>query len=196
MAKPTISTASTSTSASSTGAGGNATVGFLKKSYMNLPPATRGLVTVIGVGVVLFVSYKIYKSITETLSGQLSPDKAAAQEDRGWASEVDKLNQNPATKSTISKAQAASYAAKLFAAMDGYGTDEEAIVAVFNNLKNDADFAMVMNAYGVREISSGAWNPSPNFKGTLSGALTDELDTEWTTKINNLLASKKLKYRV
>lgn len=195
MATPVV-TPTTTPSSSTPSSGGNSTMGFLKKSYMNLPPATRGLVTVVGVGVGLYVAYKIYQSIAGTLSGVETQQSAAAKEDRGWAGEVDKLNQNPATKATISKAQAQSFAASLHAAMDGYGTDENAIISVFNNLKNDADYAMIFNAYGVREISSGAWNPSPNFKGTLSGALTDELDAEYKTKINNLMASKKIKYRV
>jgi len=196
MAKAPISSSNSASSSSSMGAKGGSAVNFLKQSYMNLPPATRGLVTVVGLGVGLYIVYKIYESVSETLSGVESQQSAAAKEDRGWASEVDKLNQNPATKATISKAQAQSYAASLFAAMDGYGTDEDAIISVFNNFKNDADYAMVFNAYGVREISSGAWNPSPNFKGTLSGALTDELDAEYKTKINNLMATKKIKYRV
>ena len=196
MATPIATPTTTPTASPSTGTSGNATVGFLKKSYMNLPPATRGLVTVVGVGVGLFIAYKIYKSIAGTLSGVETQQTASAKEDRGWNTDVDKLNQNPATKATITTAQALLYANKLFAAMDGYGTDEDAIVAVFNNLKNDADFAMVMSSYGSREISSGSFNPSPNFKGTLGAALTDELDTEWTAKINNLLATKKIKYRV
>jgi hypothetical protein len=196
MANAPISAPSTPSVAPTTGTSGNATVGFLKKSYMNLPPATRGLVTLVGVGVGLFVVYKIFKSVSNSLSGVETPESSAGKEDRGWASEVDKYNQNPATKATISKPQAQSFAASLFAAMDGYGTDEDAIISVFNNLKNDADYAMIFNAYGVREISSGAWNPSPNFKGTLSGALTDELDAEYKTKINNLMATKKIKYRV
>jgi len=196
MANAPISAPSTPSVAPTTGTSGNATVGFLKKSYMNLPPATRGLVTLVGVGVGLFVVYKIFKSVTNSLSGVETPESAAGKEDRGWASEVDKYNQNPATKATISKAQAQSYAASLFAAMDGYGTDEDAIYSVFTHIKNDADYAMVFNAYGVREISSGAWNPSPNFKGTLSGALTDELDAEEKVKVNNILAGKKIKYRV
>ena len=195
MANAPISAPTTPSVAPTTGTSGNATVGFLKKSYMNLPPATRGLVTLVGVGVGLYVVYKIYKSVSDSLSGVETVESSAGKEDRGWASEVDKLNQNPATKATISKAQAQSYAASLFAAMDGYGTDEDAIYSVFSNIKNDADYAMVFNAYGVREISSGAWNPSPNFKGTLSGALTDEMDAEEKQKLNNILAAKKIKYR-
>lgn len=192
MATPTL----TPPSAPSSTGGGSSTMGFLKKSYMNLPPATRGLVTLVGLGVGIFVVYKIYQSVSGTLSGQTTPEQASAREDRSWASEAEKLNQNPATKSTISKAQAQSFAQTLFTAMDGYGTDEDAILGVFKNLKNDADFAMVQNAYAVREISSGAWNPEPNFKGTLSGALTSELSQSYKDEINKILAGKKIKYRV
>jgi hypothetical protein len=170
-------------------------MGFLKKSYMNLPPATRGLVTLVGVGVGLYIVYKIYKSVSGTLSGETTQAQASSREDRNWASEADKLNQNPATKASITNAQALSYAAVLFACMDGYGTDEEQIYGVFRNIKNDADFAMIQNAYGVREISSGSWNPEPNFKGTLSGALTNELSASEKVALNNILAQKKITYR-
>jgi hypothetical protein len=192
MAK-TIATPTPSTGASVSG--GNSSMGFLKKSYMNLPPATRGLVTLVGVGVGLYIVYKIYKSVSGTLSGETTQAQASSREDRNWASEADKLNQNPATKASITNAQALSYAAVLFACMDGYGTDEEQIYGVFRNIKNDADFAMIQNAYGVREISSGSWNPEPNFKGTLSGALTNELSASEKVALNNILAQKKITYR-
>lgn len=186
----------TTPSAPSSSAGGSSSMGFLKKSYMNLPPATRGLVTLVGLGVGIFVVYKIYKSVAGTLSGEVTPQQAGAREDKGWASEADALNQNPATRATISKAQAQSFAQIIFTAMDGYGTDEDAIIGVFKQLKNDADFAMLSSAYGVREVSSGAWNPEPNYKGTLSGALTSELSQSYKDEINKILAGKKIKYRV
>lgn len=184
MAAPTITPTTSSTG------------GFIKKSYMNLPPATRGLITVVGVGVGLYIVYKIYQSISGTLSGEVTQQQAGTREDKGWAAEADRLNQNPATRSTITKAQAQSYAQSIFTAMDGYGTDEEAILGVFKNIKNDADFAMISNAYGVREVSSGAWNPEPNYKGTMSGALTSELSQSWKDDINKVLAGKKITYRV
>jgi len=192
MATPTgTPTVSTGAPAGS----GSSSMGFIKKSYMNLPPATRGLITLVGVGVGLFVVYKIYKSVSGTLSGETTQAQAGSREDRNWASEADKLNQNPATKASITNAQALSYANVLFACMDGYGTDEDQIYGVFKNIKNDADFAMIQNAYGVREISSGAWNPEPNFKGTLSGALTNELSASEKDVLNNILAQKKITYR-
>jgi hypothetical protein len=60
MATPTI----TPPSAPAPSGGGSSATGFLKKSYMNLPPATRGLVTLVGVGVGLYIVYKIYKSVS------------------------------------------------------------------------------------------------------------------------------------
>jgi len=191
MATPTI----TPPSAPAPSSGGSSATGFLKKSYMNLPPATRGLVTLVGVGVGLYIVYKIYKSVSGTLSGEVTPQQASTREDKNWASEADKLNQNPATKASITNAQALSYAATLFACMDGYATDEDQIYAVFKGIKNDADFAMIQNAYGVREVSSGAWNPEPNFKGTLSGALTNELSASEKEVLNNILEQKKITYR-
>ena len=80
--------------------------------------------------------------------------------------------------------------------MDGYGTDEGTIYSVFRKIKNSGDFALLMNAYGVREISSGAWNPEPNFNGTLVGALTSELSSEDKGKVNKILQSKKIEYKV
>lgn len=187
----TSSSTPAATSSSSKGAGS-----FLKQSYMNLPPATRGLVTVVGVGVGLYIIYKIYKKVQETTSGVVTPETAAKQEDRGWSRDIDKLNQNPATRATITKAQAASFASSIWAAMDGYGTDEDAIYAIFRHLKNDADFAEVANAYGTREVSSGAWNPEPNFNGSMSAALTSEMSSDEKAVVNKILADKKISYRV
>jgi hypothetical protein len=191
----TPATSSASTSSSSSG-GVKGAGNFLKSSYMNLPPATRGLVTVVGVGIGLFVIYKIYKQIQQTTSGIVTPDVAAKQEDRGWSRDIDKLNQNPATRATITKAQAASFASSIHAAMDGYGTDEDAINDIFRHLKNDADFAEVANAYGTREVSSGAWNPEPNFNGSMSAALTSEMSTDEKKVANKILADKKITYRI
>jgi len=183
-----VSTSGSSTPASSTS--------FLKGSYMNLPPATRGLITVVGVGILVYIGFKVFKNVAGTVQGKVTPDKANKQEDQGWNNEVEKLNQNPATKATISAAQASSFANSCHAAIDGYQTDEEALYNVFSNLKNNADFALLMSAYGSREVSSGAWNPEPNFVGTLTGAITSECDATEKAKLNQILQSKGITNRV
>jgi len=183
-----VSTSGSSTPASSTS--------FLKGSYMNLPPATRGLITVVGVGILVSIGFKVFKNVLGTVQGKVTPDKANKQEDQGWNNEVEILNQNPATRATISAAQASSFANSCHAAMDGYQTDEDALYNVFTNLKNNADFALLMSAYGSREISSGAWNPEPNFTGTLTGAITSECDATEKAKLNQILQSKGITSRV
>jgi hypothetical protein len=81
-------------------------------------------------------------------------------------------------------------------AMDGYGTDENAIISVFYSLKNNADFLALIAAFGTREISSGSWNPEANFNGTLTAALVSELDISEIITLNNILKAKKITYRI
>jgi len=166
---------------------------FAKASFMNLPTWAKGVIAVGVLGAVGFIGYKIYKSIESRTGGKPAGDR---QEDRGWNKEFDNLNSNASTKATITQAQMLALATKLFTAMDGYGTDEDAIVNVFKQIKNNADFAGVNAAYGVREVSSGRFNPEPNYKGPLSGALTSELSQYWLDLINKHLASKNITYKV
>jgi hypothetical protein len=87
-----------------------------------------------------------------------------------------------------------SLADTLFEAMNGYGTDEDAITEVFGSLRNQADFDALENAFGSRTISSGAGNVfQKNYKGRLVGALKSELGSSEFSDLNNLLRSKKIK---
>jgi hypothetical protein len=135
-----------------------------------------------------YIAYRILKTYVIK-----TPQREEVQE--GY-NELETLNSSTYTKQKITKSQAETYANVLHAAMDGYGTDEQAIYNVFWKLYNDADYLAVKNAYAIRELSSGTWNPEKNFKGTLTGALTSELSTEEKKKINDILRKKKIKYRV
>lgn len=169
---------------------------FIKESYKNLPPVMRGVVTVGGIALGAYIVYRVYKSLSGTISGEVTQQGAGKQESGSWNSELEQYNQSTSTKPTISPAQAKSMAQSLFIAMDGYTTDEWGIVAIFNKLRNNADFASLQSAYGVREISSGKFNPAPNYKGTLTGALASELSQYWRDKINKILQGRSIKYRV
>lgn len=182
------------------------------KTFTGLPSWAQGVIAVALVGGVAYLAYKLMKAPAKIKEGQ-----GARQEDRGWNQEFDKLNSNPATKATLSKAQMSGIANSLFTAMDGYGTDFPAIVGAFTQIKNDADFAGVNAAYGIREVSSGRLNPEPNLTGTLAQALTSELGANTTitglaspiyglyqiahnddqkTVINKILAKNKVKYKI
>lgn len=169
----------------------NGNTQFAKDSFMGLPPWAKGAIAVAIVG---GIGYLIYKTVK--LPGQIQEDKSKREEDKGWNQEFDKLNSNPATKATLTKAQMSSIANKIHTAMDGYGTDELGIVAAFKQIKNNADFAGVQAAYGIKTVSSGRLNPEPDFRGPMIAALTSELSQYWKDLINKSLTNKKIKYQV
>lgn len=184
--------------------------------FSELPPMARGIIAVALIGGAGFLVYRIYKEIqkNQSLAG-------AKKEGDAVKSELNTLNSNPSTKATLNQAQLAGLANKIHAAMDGYGTDNKAILAAMAQLKNDADVLGLISAYGVRKISSGSLNPAPNFEGTLTAALTEEVPQTGygvlnyallavnpiagvaainngdigVNSINKLLEQKKIKYR-
>lgn len=164
-----------------------ATAGKKTVEYFQSPAGQRtlriGLLVIAG-----YVAYRILKTYVVK-----TPQREEVQESYN---ELEVLNNSTYTKQKITKSQAEAYANVIHAAMDGYGTDEQAIYNVFWKLYNDADYLAVKNAYGIREVSSGTWNPEANFKGTLIGALTSELSAEEKKKINDILRKKKIKYRI
>ena len=95
----------------------------------------------------------------------------------------------PPAKATLTKSDADKMAKAIFDAMDGYASNENIIYAQLRKVKNDADFVLLMESYGTREISSGKFNPQPNFKGNLAGALDSELDNDELKEANRILMS-------
>ena len=143
---------------------------FAKQAYTGLPTWAKGVIAVGVLAGVGFIVYKLYKK-----SQDLQKNKDSKEEVKAVEQELSALNQNPSTKQTLSVSDAKSIANSIFTAMDGYGTDEVAILRQLVKLKNQADWLAVRAEWGVREISSGNFNPEPNFKGTLEAALTSEL---------------------
>jgi hypothetical protein len=164
---------------------------FVKEAYINASPLVRNTINVVIFAGVVYGSYKLIKYFG---AGGKS-DRAQRQEDNAWNQEIDKINQNPATRQTISKAQSLSLANKIFAAIDGVGTDEDAIMDAFRVLKNNADFAALNAAFGKRKVSSGVPFVS-DVTGNLSTVLGSELDTNEVAKINLLLQTKGIRYRI
>lgn len=158
-----------------------------KTGSLGLPPWAKGVVAVaiiLGVG---FATYKIVKGASERKKG-----KTSKEEEKETNKELDdliKAGKGP----TLSKSQMSQFANQLFTAMDGYGTDEDSVIRIFGNVKNDADVYGVVTAYGVRELSSGKFNPEPNKKGTLGESLSSELSSYWLGALNKLMTTKGIK---
>ena len=87
-----------------------------------------------------------------------------------------------------------SMANKIFNALDGYGTNEDDIISVMKELRNQSDFDGLKKAFGTRTISSGRGNIFvSDYKGDLIGALYDELSSSYITEINDILKTKGIK---
>ena len=142
----------------------------------------------IAIGVGVFLAYKFYKN--------WKANDGREDEVQQAYNELDLLNQNNATKQKITKYQAEQYANGIYTAVNGYGTDETAIEKIFWRLHNNADFLAVSKAFGIRKISSGYLNPEPDYKGTMTEALHIDLSSYYTTRINNILKKKNIKFRI
>lgn len=156
-----------------------------------VPGWEKGLIILASLTAAGIIGWKLYKGAKSLREQKGSREEQAATQD-----ELAALNKAANTKQTISKTQASAMANTIFTAMDGYGTDGVAILKQLVQLKNQADWLALSDSFGIREISSGRGNPTPNFKGTLSGALTDELgvnDAAWTAQVNAMFKAKGIK---
>jgi hypothetical protein len=102
----------------------------------------------------------------------------------------DELQQlaNKGVKPTISAVRAENLAAKLFEAMSGPGTDEDAIFAVIDELKNDADVLLVTKKFGKR----AGWT---FIDYSLPEWILSELSGGNVRAINERLKKKGISYR-
>ena len=90
----------------------------------------------------------------------------------------------PPPPKTYSSASYQRMAKRLYVAMDGWGTNENEIVRVFGYLKNNTDFIELNKTFGQKD--------GYNMKQWLVG----DLSNYWLDKINKVMASKGIKYRI
>jgi hypothetical protein len=157
--------------------------------FKQLPTWAKGLVAVAVIGGVGFVGYNIYKKIQ-----QKNKEKDQKKE-LDSAQETIKNLTISGQKPTLDNFKLAQLANQIHSAMNGYGSDEAAIYRAFLQVKNDLDIVNLTKAYGIRKLSSGSWNLSPDFEGTLGQSITEELDAKEVAALNNILAKKGIKYR-
>lgn len=158
-------------------------------TFEGLPSWAKGALAVGSFAVAGLIGFAIYNKIKKAAA--LKKDREAQ---RAVDSEIEDMKKS-GMKPTISKAQATLLAETLKSAFDGYGTKMDDVTRVFEQMNNDLDVLGVINTYGIREISSGRFNPEPNYKGGLVGTMSDELTGDEVKKINKILENKKIKFR-
>jgi hypothetical protein len=96
---------------------------------------------------------------------------------------------------TMTEAKFKEIANKIFNAFESYGTDNTTIKNQFALLKNNDDVMGLVAAYGIREISSGKYNPLPNFTGNLPQSIADELSQSEISDLNSVLVKSGITIR-
>jgi len=97
----------------------------------------------------------------------------------------DEINQK---ELSFSEAQYKIMAENLYAAMNGAGTDEEAIYTTLSTLKTKADWYKLVDVYGIKEHSQSSHMGFWSFTGNLVESLHNELSSSEKTKVSNILA--------
>lgn len=147
---------------------------------MNLKEITKNKYFVygaVGIG-----AYLLYKGIRKALG--LSTAVDAAKKDQA---DLVKAGQ----KASYIDSQYKLFADAIYSAGFDvlFGTDEDAIYAVFNKMNNDLDVNKLIIAFGARRIEF-----STRVEG-LAQFLTSELDASEIANINKILGSKNINYR-
>ncbi len=83
---------------------------------------------------------------------------------------------------TLTSAQASTLADKIFSALRGWGTDEEAVYSAFRMLRSRSDLLLLSRTFGVR---GGR---------TLSEWLSSDLSQKELDKVNQILATNGITY--
>jgi hypothetical protein len=144
------------------------------------------------VGGVVVIAYLFSKRIGRFFNKNIKD----IQENLDYNKELDK------SKESYPKTQYKNFADTIEKAFSpygyGYGTDEEAIYSVMRKLKTNNDWLLLNKAFGVREYIDYSFNP---FGTTYNYNMVEMINyedegSEMRNKINAILKSKNLKYRM
>lgn len=131
--------------------------------------------TIIGIG-----GYFLYR-IGSVLADKLNLSNAEKD-----IQDAEKAGQTP----SYSSATYSQLADKIYAAvMYTWGTDEQAIYDVFNQMKTNLDVALLIKAFGKRRLEFSTQEME------LGGHLSNDLDSSEISKLNDILSSKGITYR-
>ena len=155
----------------------------------------EGILITIGVGVAAYIIYR---------NAQKNKDLNAANTQGSEADqELNALASQGITPS-YSTSQFEGFAQQLVQAMDGCGTDENAVYQVFQAMKSKADVLKLISVFGVRfyqpcvwtsPVSYAIWQANDQaYGGGISTWLGYDLSASEIGKINAILSQKGIDY--
>jgi len=177
--------------------------------YKDLPSWAKG-VFVIGVGVVAYIVLsKVYKGIkvaaekakdsktTKDIDQELKDlqiqgfkKSFANSQYKAWADVIQQQFDGCDSKQNVF-----DMSDPLFGWAGTFSGSGKLVAGIFNQLKNNTDFAALVAAYGVRTYDQcGLW--TGNVTGNIYKAFADELDEGERRELNKKLATKGITYKI
>jgi hypothetical protein len=158
---------------------------FAQKSFLGLPPWAKGVVAVAVIGVVGYAIYKINQKLGDT-------EEADRKEEGEVQNELaEESKKKPAS---YPDSQYRTFANTIETAGFDVGTDEAAIYSTFRKLKNNTDYLKLLTAWGKPNRKIYDWGMGYNY--TLPQYIRYEMSDSEVKKVNDILQSKGIKYRV
>lgn len=159
----------------------------LSKIYNDAPPIGK-IIILLMVCVLAYVIYKVIAKITAKKDTSENALDAST-------TEISILSQS-GEQPTYSNTNYIAWSDRLQEAMNGVGTDEEAIKDVFHFMQNKTDVLKLVKAFGIRDYTDDKfliWNVKPM---NLNEWISAELDaTEISDLINKQLTAKQINYQ-
>jgi hypothetical protein len=163
--------------------------------YKELPSWAKGVVVVGVLGVTYIFASQIIRKIKE------NAQRSKLEQSVNDAKEELNALVKSGVKPTITKSQADAYVDKIisqFKNADLLLQSYPTIKSVFEGLKNNADYLLLKQQFGLRTYNDAfnlfGWNQVKNV--TLEAAIQDELTQGRIDSLNKILASKGITYRV
>lgn len=129
------------------------------------------------IGIIAIVTLIVGVIVFFLLKSKISNEIKEAENTQEANKEID------SSKLSLTTSQYNTIASKLYAAMAGMGTDEDAIYDAFRGINNYSDLMRVMQAFGSKDNM------------TLREWLYDDCGADEINKINEILASKNINYK-
>lgn len=164
--------------------------------YYERQPAAVKVIAVAGVALLSYSLYRSFKKSQDEKDANTAAQLANA--------ELQQLAQQ-GIRPTLSALDFENMAQTVVTAVDGCGTDEDAIYSVFNRLRNDADIRQFISTFGIRytqpcaatqPISYALWlADDKSFGGPLGVFLRYDLGDSEIAQINNIMRSKGINFQ-
>jgi len=155
---------------------------FYKAGYMGLPPWAKGIIAVVVVGGLAFVSYKIYKKVQTLTDPDRKDEKDVIKQVEKDIKVAQQQGQTLSKPLSVYKSTANNIKEKLDGCEGNITTENDVVKLVISVVKKPIDWLQLQKDFDVRKIDNcGIGTGDTEYE--LGNLLKDQLDQYPNTKI-------------